>query len=94
MCLHASYELKLMNRNNGLIARSFNINSNDLFIYSNQYIVTYGKNGKVICYDFEGKVDVEQEINNITPNNQLIGIKNDEQEQLIFFDPNQVTLNF
>ena len=81
-----------MNKNDGFIVTKFLINSTDFCLYSNQNIVAYvDSSKKVYCYDFEGNLDTELKIDKFTSNYHLIGISNDK---LIFFDQNQVALNF
>ncbi len=84
-------EIKLMNRNDGLIVSSFKIKSNDFSIYLDQHILSYdGQAKKLYSFSFSGKLENEHMLDSLTENNQLIGISDDE---FIFYDSNQVSLN-
>jgi hypothetical protein len=84
-------EIKLMNRNDGLIVSSFKIKSNDFSIYLDQHILSYdGQAKRLYSYSFSGKLENEHMLDFLTENNQLIGISDDE---FIFYDSIQVSLN-
>jgi hypothetical protein len=92
--LHNNYEIKLMNRDDGIISKSFQLEGAPLNfqIFSNEGILTYENNSKKMkLYDFDGKKNSEIYFDKLTPNNQLIGISD---EKAVFFDSNQMVLNF
>ena len=82
----------MMNRADGLIVKSFRIDANDFTVYLDQFILAFKcETRKLYSFNFNGKLETDKNLENITQGNQLIEISEDE---LIFYDSNQVSLNF
>ena len=85
-------EIRMMNRADGLILKSFRIDANDFTVYLDQFILAFKcETRKLYSFNFNGKLETDKNLENITQGNQLIEISEDE---LIFYDSNQVSLNF
>jgi hypothetical protein len=90
--LNSNTEIKLMNRNDGLVLKTLQINATDFHLISNEYILTYDAPSKTLCsYDFDGNKDAEQRFDKLPLKNQLVTVSN---EKAIFYDTTQMALNF
>ena len=90
--LDTSTDIKIMSRSNGLVAKTFRINVNDFCLDLEMTILAYdGSTKKLLFFDLEGKTEIEHVVENAPDNNFLIGAAN---EELIFFDPDLVALNY
>ena len=83
------FQIKLMNRSDGLIARKLRFSTFNFYLHLEKNILSYNiREKKLFCYDLEGNKVFEEEINIEA---KLISSKSDE---LIFYDANKTKLIF
>ena len=59
-----------MNRNDGILVRTFNIDSSSFILHSDKFILTYNMaSKKIVSYDFNGSKDAELKYENLTADN-------------------------
>ena len=90
--LDTSGELTVMNRLDGLVTRSFDARGTDFSLYLDQHVLSFDTTTrKFYSFDFGGKMECELSLESVTAGNQLCGVSD---EELVFYDSQQVSLNF
>lgn len=85
------YRIRLMNKHNGIIKKSFYFNSNSFLLFQEENIIKFDPDSKMlVSYDLNGIVS-EYKLENITTSFQLVDCCN---EHLAFLDPAQLCLQF
>jgi len=78
------FKIRIMDRESGMVKREIVINSLNIFLLKNKFILTYNKlNHTLYYYDFDGDLYYAKKIDKISPQSNLISVLD---ERLVFFD--------
>ena len=85
------FRIKLMDKKNGMITKSFYFNSNNFILFNDENLMKFDSESKVlVSYDLDGIVS-EYKLDNITTTFQLVDCCN---QHLVFLDSAQLCLTF
>ena len=78
------YKIQMMDRTSGLVRKEISINSFNIFLLLNKYILCYNKlNHTLYYYDFDGSLYFTKKLDKISPKSFLVSVLD---ERLVFFD--------
>jgi hypothetical protein len=78
------YKIQMMDRTSGLVKKEISINSFNIFLLLNKYILCYNKlNHTLYYYDFDGSLYFTKKLDKISPKSYLVSVLD---ERLVFFD--------
>ena len=90
-------EIKLMNKTDGLVSKTFSINANDFTLYLEKSLLVYDNNLNVLAhFDLEGnKTEIKCD-DNLPKGFELVDYSNCSvtDDQLVFFNQNELKIKY